>query len=37
MRAIISKNPFTGKVRETINFISNQDLDAKLTRAEHAF
>jgi hypothetical protein len=37
MRGIISKNPFTGKVRETVNFISNNDLDAKLDRSEKAF
>jgi hypothetical protein len=37
MRAIISKNPFTGQVRETFNFLSSEQLDEKLNRAEKAF
>ncbi len=37
MRTIVSKNPYTGQLRETFKFISNQDLSAKLDRSAAAF
>lgn len=37
MRKIISKNPYTGQLRETVNFLTNQELDAKIKRAEQGF
>ena len=37
MRNIISRNPFTGQLKETIPFISNEDLKVKLDRAAAAF
>lgn len=37
MRAIVSKNPYTGQLRETFKYISYQDLDGKLDRAEQGY
>ena len=37
MRGIVSRNPYTGQLREAFKFISNQDLDAKLDRAEQGY
>lgn len=37
VRAIVSKNPFTGQLRETFKFITNEELDHKLNRAEKAY
>lgn len=37
MRSIISKNPFTSSIRESFKFISNEELEQKLSRAEQAF
>lgn len=33
MRQILSRNPYTGQLREQIPFISNQALTGKLNRA----
>ena len=37
MRQIISKNPFTGQVKGTFPFLSNQELTEKLDRSARAF
>lgn len=33
MRKIVSKNPYTGELRETVKFLTNQELDVKIKRA----
>lgn len=37
MRNIVSKNPYTGQLRETFKYLTNQELDQKLQRADQAF
>ena len=37
MRKILSKNPFTGKIHQEFDFISNAELDKKIQRAEEGF
>lgn len=37
MRGIISKNPFTGQVRETFKFLTNQELEQKILKAQAGF
>ena len=37
MRNIISKNPFTGQIKETFKYITNQELDQKILRAASGF
>lgn len=33
MRKIVSKNPFTQKINGEFEFLSNNDIDAKIKRA----
>lgn len=37
MRNIISKNPFTGQVRETFKFLTPEELDQKILRAKQGY
>jgi len=37
MRNIISKNPYSGIVRQTVNFITHHDLNQKILRAHQGF
>ena len=37
MRRIISKNPFTGEIRKEYDFITKDELDKKILKAEEAF
>ena len=37
MRRILSKNPFTGKIHQEFDFISNAELEKKIKRAEEGF
>jgi acyl-CoA reductase-like NAD-dependent aldehyde dehydrogenase len=37
MRKIISKNPFTGKIKDTFEYISEKDLNIKIERAAKAY
>ena len=37
MRRIISKNPFTGQIRKEYDYLTNQQLEEKIKRAEEGF
>ncbi len=37
MRKILSKNPFTGQIREQFDFITNENLHAKIVKAAEGF
>ena len=37
MRKIISKNPFTGEVKKTFDFTSDQDLSTMIDRSAKAY
>jgi acyl-CoA reductase-like NAD-dependent aldehyde dehydrogenase len=37
MRRIISKNPFTGQIRKEYNYLTNQQLEEKIKKAEEGF
>ena len=37
MRKIISRNPYTGEIFKEFDFITNEDLKAKIKKAEQGF
>ena len=37
MRKIISKNPLTGELRQTFDFVTNEELKAKIDKSAKAF
>ena len=37
MRKIQSTNPFTGELKQTFDFISNEELSAKIQRASQGY
>lgn len=37
MRKIISRNPFTGQIRKEYDYLTNQQLEEKIKRAEEGF
>ncbi len=37
MRNIISKNPFTGQIKETFKFLTPEELDQKILRAKQGY